>query len=99
MDKKEYIEREALIRKIIERREEHSRGEEPPEVELIRRIDHNDFIFMTAHQPAADVAEVVRCKDCRHWVHEEDVDFVCARFCHEYRLSTDFCSYGERNEK
>ena len=58
MDKKEYIERDALIKKIMERREMRSSGEEPPEVELIRRVDHNDFIFMAAHQPAANVAEV-----------------------------------------
>ena len=47
--------------------------------------------------PAADVVKVVRCKDCKHWKHEEDVDFVCTRH-YGYRLSTDFCSYGERRE-
>ena len=49
-------------------------------------------------QPAADVAPVVRCKDCKYfqdnndgypheecrWVHEETPD------------ADDFCSYGER---
>ena len=46
----------------------------------------------------SDVVEVVRCKDCKYWQHEEDVDFVCTRH-YGYRTSMDFCSYGERKEK
>ena len=45
--------------------------------------------------PDADVVEVVRCKDCKYWKHEEDVDLTCDEFC-GYRASNDFCSYGER---
>ena len=48
--------------------------------------------------PAADVAPVVRCKDCR-WRGRED----CAMFyrceCgeqHTWETDNDFCSYGER---
>lgn len=41
---------------------------------------------------------VVRCKDCIYWQHEEDVDFVCNRH-HGYRTSMDYCSYGERKEE
>ncbi len=51
--------------------------------------------------PAADVAEVVRCKDCR-WRGREE----CAMFyrceCgeqHTWETDNDFCSYGERREK
>ena len=47
--------------------------------------------------PAADVAPVVRCKDCR-WRGRED----CAMFyrceCgeqHTWETDNDFCSYGE----
>lgn len=41
--------------------------------------------------PAADVQEVVRCKDCRHWNNGD---------CYRLELSKpdDFCSYGERKE-
>ena len=48
--------------------------------------------------PAADVAPVVRCKDCR-WRGRED----CAMFyrcdCgeqHTWETDDDFCSYGEK---
>ena len=51
--------------------------------------------------PAADVAEVVRCKDCR-WRGIEE----CAMFyrceCgeqHAWETDNDFCSYGERREE
>ncbi len=51
--------------------------------------------------PAADVAEVVRCKDCR-WRGREE----CAMFyrceCgeqHTWETDNDFCSYGERREE
>ena len=39
--------------------------------------------------PAADVAEVVRCKDCR-WRGIE----ACA-----WETDNDFCSYGKRREE
>ena len=52
-------------------------------------------------QPAADVAEVVRCKDCR-WRGIEE----CAMFyrceCgeqHTWETDNDFCSYGKRREE
>ncbi len=48
--------------------------------------------------PAADVAPIVRCKDC-HWRGSEE----CAMFyrceCgeqHTWETDKDFCSYGER---
>lgn len=50
--------------------------------------------------PAADVAPVVRCKDCL-WRGREE----CAMFyrceCgeqHTWETDNDFCSYGERKE-
>lgn len=46
--------------------------------------------------PAADVVQVVRCKDCRR--AEKDHLFG-GYWCHGYRVSPDgFCSYGERKE-
>ena len=41
------------------------------------------------NQPAADVAEIVRCKDCKHW-HGGD----CFRI--ELTGPNDFCSFGEK---
>lgn len=55
----------------------------------------------------ADVAPVVRCKDCKHWVKKdfqsgndpEHLEYggMCpgARFA---RFESDFCSYGERKD-
>lgn len=50
----------------------------------------------------ADVVEVVRCKDCIHWVSLKKYDL---HFCFKkggllgITAEKDFCSYGERMEK
>ena len=81
----EYIEREALMRNL-----KHFAPEQlTPLIEsLIQK------------QPAADVVEVVRCKDCKYWQdnnggypHEE-----CKWSENETPDLDDFCSYGERKE-
>ena len=75
-----------------------------------------DFMLLNFQQtidlePAADVVEVVRCKDCKYW-DNVDVDYKgnpiktyagecqCSQWENEYyRYATtgnDFCSYGER---
>ena len=43
--------------------------------------------------PAADVVEIIRCKDCKHWKFDHT--------CHEHSLvspmmANDFCSRAER---
>ena len=46
--------------------------------------------------PSADVVEVVRCKDCKHFLEDEEIqENYCELdlFCH---LKSDFCNYGER---
>ena len=58
--------------------------------------------------PAADVVEVVRCKDCIHWLNEEGLDDqVClkiysdgavSQFAWQHREPDDFCSYGKRRD-
>lgn len=56
----------------------------------------NDFYVIPKDTPAADVVEVVNCKDCKHYI---------AGFCtrdingrtNMFRMSeNDYCSYGER---
>ena len=47
-------------------------------------------------QPAADVAEVVRCRDCKY---HEDTHVAGFEHCCLYDLTmryNDFCSYGKR---
>lgn len=52
-------------------------------------------------QPTADVVEVVRCKDCKHF-HDGIYNGEYWMECDEYRiaLSSDewFCADGERGE-
>ena len=65
--------------------------------------------------PHADVAEVVRCKDCKYWEQHEKLKSIgtckCPRY--DYVIETDdpydgawlepehnfWCGYGERKEK
>ena len=81
-DLKEYIEREALMRNL-----KHFAPEQlTPLIEsLIQK------------QPAEDVVEVVRCKDCKNYDNQFSVD-NCG-WCDEFNCGTSderFCSYGER---
>ena len=82
MDK--YIKREAVIEAIMS---------EPPDAHYPQW-----YVDKIKSIPAADVAPVVRCKDCR-WRGRED----CAMFyrcdCgeqHTWETDNDFCSYGEQ---
>lgn len=51
--------------------------------------------------PRADVVEVVRCKDCKHW-GGVTFGFVCRKFSGidtKICMGADhYCSYGERSE-
>jgi len=54
--------------------------------------------------PTADVAPVVRCKDCKHkgWVqepcHGKSVDYCKIWDCTLRNLEATFCSYGEQKD-
>ena len=89
---KEYIEREALLCMV--------QPDDPgDEMAVITIATAKKLIRSFAHCcPAADVAPVVRCKDCRLRGREE-----CAMFyrcnCgeqHTWETDNDFCSYGEK---
>lgn len=84
---KEYIDREAVIKTIIG---------QPPEPH------YPEWYYRDVKEiPAADVVEVVRCKDCKHATFYSCRNDACYRaiIC-EYEINTDdenfFCSYGER---
>ena len=53
--------------------------------------------------PAADVVEVVRCKDCKYFTQDKIADEImdrCVYFGGMVSIAPDgFCSYGERREK
>ena len=73
-------------------------------------IPLGDLVDIFAEIPTADVAEVVKCKDCTNYRCYGNTSLlvdgknVKAGWCHrrarydeEYRmLPDDFCSYGER---
>ena len=89
---KEYIEREALLCMV--------QPDDPgDEMAVITIATAKKLIRSLAHCcPAADVAPVVRCKDCHLRGREE-----CAMFyrceCgeqHTWETDDDFCSYGEK---
>lgn len=89
-DKKEYIERGAVLKT-------------PPFTKFGGDLTGYDEGYLDCAEearkavndaPAADVVEVVRCKDCKYFVSE-----VCR---HDLAMNLsrgdDFCSYGERKE-
>ena len=90
----EYIEREALLKLSAERYkdfcEKSGRSLALDGAILWLKLAVNQT-------PAADVVEVVRCKDCKHYDDNSDLPgcvnefngLVCSR-------ENDFCSYGER---
>ena len=89
---KEYIEREALLCMV--------QPDDPgDEMAVITIATAKKLIRSLAHCcPAADVAPVVRCKDCHLRGREE-----CAMFyrceCgeqHTWETDNDFCSWGEK---
>ena len=49
-------------------------------------------------QPAADVAEVIRCKDCKHYVANYCTRDIRGRTNMFYMSDNDFCSYGKTKD-
>ena len=85
---KEYIERNDLIKNLNYFAPEHY------------SVLVNDLIMK---QPTIDVAEVVRCRDCKYYdkkyhqckLHSEEPDQYSTGFIFNMQ-EDDFCSYGER---
>ena len=80
----EYIKRETAIKRVMETKWESG-------------SDGAAAMEIVAATPAADVAPVVRCKDCKHsW---EDISGLCCSHgvCVDLTVPGDFyCAYGER---
>ncbi len=99
-DKKEYIERDSIYRRV----KTHTNPYGKPTLDYESGVKVLDMI---KQEPAADVVEVVRCKDCIHSVQLLD-RLMCKRTAHKsengwfgLRATADkhFCSYGERKEQ
>jgi hypothetical protein len=91
MAEKEYVERSEAKRIILEN-------------EWKNPVVPNVVNMILDRVPAADVVEVVRCKDCKHATFYSCTADACYRgiIC-EYRMGADdenfFCSYGERKRQ
>jgi hypothetical protein len=86
----EYIEREALDRAIL-RNAKHFKDKSD--------LDQIGIIVMAI--PAADVADVVRCKDCKQWRRNIGLIDSPNGICFYHYIDTngnDFCSYGEKKD-
>lgn len=59
-----------------------------------------DAVLLQIQQaPAADVVEVVRCKDCERRSKSADLtDTVWCPWLQQQMQKTDFCSYGKRRD-
>lgn len=91
----EYIEREAALKEL-------NRNSITKKLTLANGASIFDTI---KNIPAADVVEVVRCKDCEKWDTSNRFLNTCA--CSRWSQSKsaprltkpdDFCSYGKRKE-
>lgn len=102
----EYIERENAYKLISEHIEEetgmYTKG---------RNVGLNiakSIIHSKEQCPTADVVEVVRCKDCKHY-HKGKESTICdydycdiLYYCdgtHRTACERDFCNYGELKER
>ena len=84
----EYIKREALLREI-ERREALMVGDKLISVDAMKSFIKN--------RPAADVVEVVRCKDCKYFgLNDENVPYCIDPFGLDDPEPNGFCNYGRK---
>lgn len=81
---KEYIEREAYRNRLSELEEW---------CQDLRKPGLKQALEMFDETPAADVAPVVRCRDCKH-----EFGGSCIICGFQKRKPEDFCSYGERKD-
>ena len=92
----EYIEREAVHRLVRSLNKYTWKNPDKSKYRVTVGID--DVQFSIDKIPAADVAEVVRCKNCKNY---ELMKSNGKHFCNEFGgfvTEEDFCSRGERKE-
>lgn len=103
----EYIERERLITDI-----HISKHNNPHSIGIVARThnhEHQHFLSMVMAQPAADVVEVVRCKECEYNVANREIDpldatdysgrdIVCSFFMTDGMHPDDYCSRGKKKK-
>jgi hypothetical protein len=71
--------------------------ERASEIEYIAGFSYELVIEILDNIPAADVAPVVRCKDCKYYKPDEyESGCECDSGLVYVKANDDFCSYGER---
>lgn len=86
----EYIEREALIEKCKAIIQDKWNDKSAP---VSWSHAYADFIDNIEEQPIADVAKVVRCKDCKHFRTKPN---YCGKLAVDDVEEDCYCCYGER---
>lgn len=96
----EYIEREALREILDGWRDAHADVDDVHGCGLLE-----DVICEVDAQTAADVATVVRCKNCKWFADNNDGEWYGCQMFHVVLITpedapkpNDFCSYGERKD-
>lgn len=104
-----YIEREALLNRIktLQETESATVGKKQFADGYFFGLDEAEIIAMQA--PAADVVEVVRCKDCKYFKPNAILGVIECGTCIRVssfepleltnRIESDYCSYGERRSQ
>lgn len=89
----EYIKRKAVINKVNEIPAHFNSGDIRYGIEIA--------IQAIKDTPTADVAEVVRCKDCKYYQDNNNgyPHNECKWCKDETPDAYDFCSYGERKDE
>lgn len=85
-----YIDADMLEQVVSNLNSHHNAG--------ITRVEYKRISGVMWEFPTADVAEVVRCKDCRYVLKEDEYSYWCNGFTSPMRLVTPktFCSHGRR---
>ena len=72
------------------------------ETALGRMYATNELLSYVRKVDNGVLVEVVRCKECKEWMHEYDDVGLCVTDVPDIdgvqRLADDFCSYGERKD-
>lgn len=93
---KEYIERAIAVKKFENYRRDCEEENDERAVQIFE-----DCVFELMDIPAADVAEVVRCKDCQYY-QDAKINKKGFLICPSSGMEiteTDYCSYGARMGK
>lgn len=91
----EYIEREALLEKVIKENRFVFRTDDLLNNKIIYETVYNDFAEVLYSIPTADVVEVVRCKYCINY----NKNYSKCTLNGIHLDENGFCSYGTKMDK